>query len=73
MSVGCPTANIARSAWQFGTLDHRRGRAHHVTQPLRQRRRRRQVYEGDAHGTNIFDGPHAAELEQRLIDFLRDN
>lgn len=33
----------------------------------------RQVYEGDAHGTNIFDGPHAGELEQRLIDFLRSN
>lgn len=29
-----------------------------------------EIYEGDAHGTNLFEGPHRAELEQRLIDFL---
>ena len=29
-----------------------------------------QVYDGDANGTDLFAGPHAAELEQRLIEFL---
>jgi alpha/beta superfamily hydrolase len=29
-----------------------------------------QVYEGDAHGTDIFEGPHAPELVQRIMDFL---
>jgi len=28
------------------------------------------VYDGDAHGTAIFDGPHAQELSQALLDFL---
>jgi pimeloyl-ACP methyl ester carboxylesterase len=28
------------------------------------------IYDGDAHGTNIFDGPHAQELSQALLDFL---
>jgi pimeloyl-ACP methyl ester carboxylesterase len=28
------------------------------------------VYDGDAHGTYIFDGPHAQELSQALLDFL---
>jgi pimeloyl-ACP methyl ester carboxylesterase len=29
------------------------------------------VYEGDEHGTDLFAGMHAADLEQRLIAFLR--
>ncbi len=28
------------------------------------------IYEGEAHGTAIFDGPHAADLRARLLDFL---
>lgn len=32
-----------------------------------------QVYEGDAHGTDLLEGPHASELEQRLIAFLTRN
>jgi pimeloyl-ACP methyl ester carboxylesterase len=28
------------------------------------------VYDGDAHGTAIFDGPHGQELTQVLLDFL---
>jgi pimeloyl-ACP methyl ester carboxylesterase len=32
-----------------------------------------QVYDGNAHGTDLPEGPHAAELEQRLIDFLTAN
>jgi hypothetical protein len=29
-----------------------------------------EVYEGDAHGTDILDGPHGAELGDRIIEFL---
>ncbi len=29
-----------------------------------------QVYDGDAHGTDLFAGPHAADITQRLIAFL---
>ncbi len=29
-----------------------------------------QVYDGDANGTDLFAGPHGAELEQRLLEFL---
>jgi alpha/beta superfamily hydrolase len=29
------------------------------------------VYDGDAHGTALFDGPHATELEQLIFSFLR--
>ena len=32
-----------------------------------------QVYDGNAHGTDLFESPHASELEQRLIDFLTRN
>jgi pimeloyl-ACP methyl ester carboxylesterase len=28
------------------------------------------IYEGDAHGTDIFDSPNGKALEQRLLDFL---
>jgi pimeloyl-ACP methyl ester carboxylesterase len=31
------------------------------------------VYEGDAHGTALFDTEHADDLERRLIDFLEAN
>lgn len=29
-----------------------------------------QIYDGDAHGTDLFAGPHAADITQRLIGFL---
>ncbi len=29
-----------------------------------------QIYDGDAHGTDLFAGPHAADITQRLIAFL---
>jgi alpha-beta hydrolase superfamily lysophospholipase len=29
-----------------------------------------QVYDGDEHGTALFDGPHGADLRARLLDFL---
>ncbi|MDP9237153.1 MAG: alpha/beta hydrolase [Chloroflexota bacterium] len=29
-----------------------------------------QVYEGNANGTDLFAGPHADELDQRLLEFL---
>jgi pimeloyl-ACP methyl ester carboxylesterase len=29
-----------------------------------------QVYDGNAHGTDLLEGPHGAELEERLIAFL---
>jgi len=29
-----------------------------------------QIYDGDAHGTNIFAGPHGDELSRRIVDFL---
>jgi pimeloyl-ACP methyl ester carboxylesterase len=32
-----------------------------------------QVYDGDAHGTDLFAGPHAADITQRLITFLTSN
>ncbi len=32
-----------------------------------------QVYDGDAHGTDIFAGPHASDITQRLIAFLSSN
>ena len=32
-----------------------------------------QVYDGSAHGTDLFAGPHAAELEGRIIEFLSAN
>lgn len=28
------------------------------------------IYDGDAHGTALFDGPYAADLRARLLDFL---
>ncbi|HEY7801045.1 MAG TPA: alpha/beta hydrolase [Dehalococcoidia bacterium] len=28
------------------------------------------VYDGNAHGTDLLQGPHAAEVEQRVMDFL---
>ncbi|MEX2227122.1 MAG: alpha/beta fold hydrolase [Dehalococcoidia bacterium] len=31
------------------------------------------IYEGDAHGTAIFAGPHGKDLERRIIDFLVSN
>jgi len=31
------------------------------------------VYDGDAHGTALFDGPHADDLRQRIIGFLETN
>jgi len=31
------------------------------------------VYEGDAHGTALFDGPHGPDLERRIFDFLMSN
>jgi pimeloyl-ACP methyl ester carboxylesterase len=31
------------------------------------------VYDGDAHGTDLLDGPYAPELEQLLLDFLTRN
>ena len=31
------------------------------------------VYEGDAHGTALFDTEHGPDLEQRLMDFLEAN
>lgn len=33
--------------------------------------KQRHVYDGDAHGTALFDGPHAADLKRRIIGFLR--
>lgn len=32
-----------------------------------------EIFEGDAHGTALFDGPHAAAFEQRMTDFLRSH
>jgi alpha/beta hydrolase fold len=32
-----------------------------------------QVYDGNAYGTDLLEGPHASELAQRLIDFLSRN
>jgi alpha/beta superfamily hydrolase len=32
-----------------------------------------QVYDGNAHGTDLFVGPHAAEVESRIVDFLSSN
>jgi hypothetical protein len=29
-----------------------------------------QTYDGDAHGTDLFAGPHAADITQRLLAFL---
>lgn len=29
-----------------------------------------QLYQGDAHGTDLFAGPYGPELERRLLDFL---
>jgi len=31
------------------------------------------VYEGDAHGTALFDSPHGGDLERRILDFLMSN
>ncbi len=31
------------------------------------------VYDGDAHGTALFDSPNAEDLTQRLVDFLTAN
>lgn len=31
------------------------------------------VYEGDAHGTALFEGPHGPDLERRIVDFLTSN
>lgn len=30
----------------------------------------REIYSGDAHGTDLFDGIHRVELEQRILNFL---
>jgi pimeloyl-ACP methyl ester carboxylesterase len=32
--------------------------------------KQQQVYEGDAHGTALFEGVHAADFKARLLDFL---
>ncbi len=32
-----------------------------------------EIYDGNANGTDLFAGPHAAELERRLSDFLRQH
>ena len=32
-----------------------------------------QLYDGDAHGTDLFASPHAADITQRLITFLSSN
>jgi pimeloyl-ACP methyl ester carboxylesterase len=29
-----------------------------------------QIYDGDEHGTALFDGPHGADIRARLMDFL---
>jgi pimeloyl-ACP methyl ester carboxylesterase len=29
-----------------------------------------QIYDGDEHGTALFDGPHGADIRARLLDFL---
>lgn len=29
-----------------------------------------EIYSGDAHGTDLFDGIHRVELEQRILNFL---
>jgi len=31
------------------------------------------IYQGSAHGTELFDGPFAADLKQRILAFLRAN
>lgn len=31
------------------------------------------IYDGSAHGTALFDGPHSADLKQRILGFLRAN
>ncbi len=35
--------------------------------------KQQRIYAGSAHGTALFDGPHAADLKQRIIGFLRAN
>ncbi len=32
--------------------------------------RTQHIYDGNAHGTALFDGPHAVDLRARLLDFL---
>ncbi|MDP3766615.1 MAG: dienelactone hydrolase family protein, partial [Dehalococcoidia bacterium] len=32
-----------------------------------------QTYTGNAHGTNLFQSEHSAEIRQRVLDFLREN
>jgi pimeloyl-ACP methyl ester carboxylesterase len=40
---------------------------------LAQEPKEQHIYEGSAHGVALFDGPHGADLERRIIDFLRTN
>lgn len=35
--------------------------------------KQQQIYDGSAHGTALFDGPHSADLKQRILGFLRAN
>ena len=28
------------------------------------------IYDGNAHGTDLLQGPHAAAVEQKITDFL---
>lgn len=40
---------------------------------LAQEPKQQHIYEGDAHGTALFDGPHGADLKRRIMDFLASN
>ena len=40
---------------------------------LAQEPKQQHIYDGDAHGTALFDGPHAEDLRQRIIAFLEAN
>ena len=32
-----------------------------------------QIYDGDAHGTDLLDSPHGDDLEQRITAFVKSN
>jgi pimeloyl-ACP methyl ester carboxylesterase len=40
---------------------------------LAQEPKQQHIYDGDAHGTALFDGPHGDDLRQRIIGFLQAN
>lgn len=48
-------------------------RTQEVLWELAMQPKQQHIYEGDAHGTALFEGPHKADLERRILDFLTSN